>query len=90
MLINEAVTKDNIFATLAEHLDNPVILIVYIVGILASIIHLSNGIWLALITWDITIGPRAQRISTFICAVIGLILVVLSAQALRGFLAAGA
>jgi len=90
VLINDAVTKDNIFATLASQLDNPLVLIGYIIGILASIIHLSNGIWLALITWGITIGPRAQKISTFICALIGLILVVLSAQALRGFLAAGA
>jgi len=90
VLINDAVTKDNIFATLAGQLDNPLVLIGYIIGILACIIHLSNGIWLALITWGITIGPRAQKISTFICALIGLILVVLSAQALRGFLAAGA
>jgi succinate dehydrogenase / fumarate reductase cytochrome b subunit len=89
VLVNGAVTKDNLFATLAGQLDNPLILAGYIIGILAAIIHLSNGIWLALITWGITIGPRAQRISTYICALIGLILVVLSAQALRGFLTAG-
>jgi succinate dehydrogenase / fumarate reductase cytochrome b subunit len=90
VLINEAVTKDNIFAYLAAQMDNPPILIFYIVGILASVIHLSNGIWLALITWGITIGPRSQKTSSWVCAVIGLVLLVLSAQALRGFIAAGA
>lgn len=90
VLINEAVTKDNIFAYLAAQIDNPLILSFYIAGILASVIHLSNGIWLALITWGITIGPRSQKTSSWVCAVIGLVLLVLSAQALRGFIAAGA
>jgi succinate dehydrogenase / fumarate reductase cytochrome b subunit len=90
VLINEAVTKDNIFNTLASQLDNPLVVVIYIIGILASVIHFSNGVWLALITWGITIGPRAQKISTYICVLIGLLLIVFSAQALRGFLAAGA
>ena len=90
VLINEAVTKDNLFAHFAAQIDNPPILIFYVVGILASVIHLSNGIWLALITWGMTIGPRSQKTSSWVCAVIGLVLLVLSAQALRGFIAAGA
>ncbi len=89
VLINDAVTKDNLFEYLAGNLGDPAYLILYVVGIIASVTHLSNGIWLALITWGITIGPRSQKISSGICAVIGLILLALSAQALRGFLAAG-
>ncbi len=89
VLISDAVTKDNLFEHLAGHLDNPMILAWYILGILAGVIHLSNGIWLALITWGITIGPRSQKISSWVCAFIGLVLLLLSAQALRGFLATG-
>lgn len=90
ILINDAVTKDNLFEYLAGNLGEPAYLAWYGIGILASVIHLSNGIWLALITWGITLGPRSQKISSWVCAAIGLTLLVLSAQALRGFLAAGA
>jgi len=88
VLVNDAVTKDNLFEHLAANLDNVPVLIWYIIGVLAAVIHLSNGIWLALITWGITIGPRSQKAASWICAGIGLILLVLSTQAFRGFLAA--
>ncbi|MFH1754087.1 MAG: succinate dehydrogenase, partial [Candidatus Latescibacterota bacterium] len=90
VLINEAVTKDNLFSSLAGQIDNPLVVAWYIVGILASVLHFSNGIWLALITWGVTIGPRSQKIASWICAIIGLVLLVLSAQALRGFIGVGA
>jgi succinate dehydrogenase / fumarate reductase cytochrome b subunit len=90
VLVNDAVTKDNLFAYLAGQIDNPLTLVWYSIGILASVIHFSNGIWLALITWGITIGPRSQRIASWVCAFIGLILLVLGAQALRGFIITGA
>jgi succinate dehydrogenase / fumarate reductase cytochrome b subunit len=90
VLVNDAVTKDSLFAHLAGQIDNPLVLVWYIIGILASVIHFSNGIWLALITWGITIGPRSQKIASWICALIGLVLLVLSAQALRGFIGVSA
>jgi len=88
VLVNDGVTKENLFAYFAGQIGNPIALIWYVVGIVASIIHFSNGIWLALITWGITIGPRSQRIASWVCAIIALILLVLSAQALRGFIGA--
>jgi succinate dehydrogenase / fumarate reductase cytochrome b subunit len=87
-ITNASVSKSDLFANLAGSLHNPWILAWYIIGILAAVIHFSNGIWLALITWGITLGPRSQRISSWVCACIGLILLLLSAQALRGLLAA--
>jgi succinate dehydrogenase / fumarate reductase cytochrome b subunit len=47
---------------------------VYAVGVLCSVYHLANGIWTFLITWGITIGPRSQRLSGYVCLVIGLAL----------------
>lgn len=35
----------------------------YVVGVLAAVFHFSNGIWSFLITWGITIGPRAQKVT---------------------------
>lgn len=38
----------------------------YIIGVLAAAFHLGNGIWTFLITWGITVGKRAQRISQIV------------------------
>src|SRR5207248_1500823 len=40
----------------------------YIVGVVAALFHLFNGLWGALIHWGITVGPQAQRVSAWICA----------------------
>jgi len=57
----------------------------YGIGIAASVIHFANGIWLALITWGITIGVRSQKISTVVCAGIGVVVFALGMGALFGF-----
>ena len=38
----------------------------YVIGVVAASFHLGNGIWTFLITWGITIGKRAQRISQIV------------------------
>ena len=43
---------------------------VYVIGILASCYHLSNGFWTAAITWGLTISAAAQRRWGWICAVL--------------------
>ncbi len=86
-VLSGEVLKQDLFAHLADDLANPWILAWYIVGILSTVFHFCNGVWLALITWGATIGPRSQRISTWVCAGIGVILLALASQALRGFLA---
>ncbi len=58
---------------------------VYAVGILASVYHLSNGIWTSLITWGITIRPRSQQMAGYVCAGFGVILSLIGLGALRGF-----
>jgi len=57
----------------------------YGIGILASVFHLANGIWTALITWGVTIGPKAQRTSGWVCTAFGLALGLVGLGALRGF-----
>ena len=41
-------------------------------------IHFANGVWLALITWGVTIGPRSQRIATWACGALGVVLLLLA------------
>lgn len=45
----------------------------YIIGILAAAFHLGNGIWTFLITWGITVGKRAQRISQIVTTALSLV-----------------
>ncbi|HEX8229374.1 MAG TPA: succinate dehydrogenase [Chloroflexia bacterium] len=52
-------------------------LIFYIIGVVASAFHLGNGIWTFLITWGITIGQRAQRISQIVTTSLSIIISLL-------------
>jgi succinate dehydrogenase cytochrome b subunit len=59
--------------------------IVYGVGVTACVFHFANGIWTSLITWGITIRPRTQQVSGYICATFGVVLWLVGLGALRGF-----
>ncbi|SFI79783.1 succinate dehydrogenase cytochrome b558 subunit [Thermoflavimicrobium dichotomicum] len=39
---------------------------IYIIGIISAIFHFCNGMWSFLVSWGITVGPRAQRVSTYV------------------------
>lgn len=49
------------------------IFIFYLAGVVASAFHLGNGIWTFLITWGVTIGQRAQRISQVVTTAISIL-----------------
>jgi hypothetical protein len=57
----------------------------YAVGILATVYHFANGLWNFLISWGITVGKKAQRVSGFICLTIGLALLAIGFSALGAF-----
>ncbi len=57
----------------------------YGVGVLAAVYHLANGMWTFLITWGITLGPRAQTWVGYVCAVFGILLGLAGLGSLRGF-----
>lgn len=49
-----------------EIFTNPVYFTLYLIGVLAATFHFSNGMWSFLVSWGITVGPRAQRVSSFV------------------------
>jgi succinate dehydrogenase / fumarate reductase cytochrome b subunit len=55
---------------------------VYAIGVLCAVFHLANGIWTFLIVWGVTVGPRSQKISGAMCAIIGIVLAVFGLGAL--------
>jgi succinate dehydrogenase / fumarate reductase cytochrome b subunit len=50
--------------------------------------HFANGIWNIGIHWGITITPRAQRTSGFVCGLIGVTLLAVGLTSLLAFIKA--
>jgi succinate dehydrogenase / fumarate reductase, cytochrome b subunit len=74
------------FDIVKEGLSHPVVLAVYIIGIVASSYHLTNGIYTFLITWGITIGPKSQRVSNLVMNTAFVLVSALGLVSLVGFL----
>lgn len=55
-------SPEGVFATLVATLQNPLTFVLYVIGIVASIYHFTNGIFTFCITWGICVGDRAQKI----------------------------
>lgn len=80
-------TYEELGSHMHDILSNPVTMVIYVIGVLSAVFHFSNGIWAFLVSWGITVGPRAQRVSSKICMgifVIVSVLFLLSLVAFRG------
>ncbi len=58
----------------------------YLMGTLAVVYHLSNGLWTAGITWGVWTSPEAQRRASLPCLVLGVGLAVVTVGAVVGML----
>lgn len=65
------------YELLYNYFQNPIVVILYILGMFAAIFHFCNGITTFCMTWGITKGPRSQNVISMIsmglCAVLCLI-----------------
>ncbi|NLW23991.1 MAG: succinate dehydrogenase [Clostridia bacterium] len=77
----EAIT----YEFMSNILASPGMLIFYIVGVLAAMYHLANGLWAFFIDLGITIGPKAQRTVEIASYFIFVVLGILSVQILLAF-----
>lgn len=64
---------------------SPLMQAFYVVGVLACVYHLANGLWTMGITWGVWSAPRAQRWANVPCAAAGIVLAIVSMGALYGF-----
>ncbi|WP_123039465.1 succinate dehydrogenase cytochrome b558 subunit [Cohnella candidum] len=81
------ITYDELGTHMHDIVSNPVTFVIYFIAVVAAVFHFSNGLWAFLVSWGITIGPRAQRVSSNICMgifVIVSVLFLLSLFAFRG------
>ena len=58
---------DQAFRIVSQEFQNTGILLLYILGVVATAWHLAYGIWLFAVDWGIVIGEKAQRIALYAC-----------------------
>jgi succinate dehydrogenase / fumarate reductase cytochrome b subunit len=68
-----------------EILSDPLYFTLYVIGIIAAVFHFSNGMWSFLVSWGITIGPRAQRISSYFWMGVFVLISAIGIMALSAF-----
>ncbi|MFL6210750.1 MAG: succinate dehydrogenase cytochrome b558 subunit [Pyrinomonadaceae bacterium] len=86
--LNEISVADNPFRAydiVAGEFRNIVILIVYMIGITATVWHFANGLWLFAVDWGIVIGERAQRLMGYACIAFGVFLLAVGINAELAF-----
>jgi len=54
------------YEAVSAHLAQPFIFAFYIVGMIATTFHFSNGLWTGLITWGIATGIRSQQVASVV------------------------
>lgn len=58
------------FMVLQQTVANPIGLVAFAIGVYSCLYHFVNGLWTFCITWGITLTPRSQQISSYICLVL--------------------
>ena len=66
---------------------NPIVPVLYAIGVLSCVFHLANGIWTFGITWGLWVTPQSQRRANYACAGFGIALAIVGLSALGGFAA---
>lgn len=74
------------FSFMQQVVSSNISLALYIIGVLASIFHFTNGIWTFLITWGITISPESQRKVEYVTLAFFIVLSVIGLRALFAFI----
>jgi succinate dehydrogenase cytochrome b subunit len=74
------------FPKVQAEFQNPLMIAVYAIAILAASWHLAYGIWLFCAKWGIVSGERAQRRFGYVCLLIGLLFVAMGSASMYAFL----
>ncbi|MWV46887.1 succinate dehydrogenase [Paenibacillus sp. HJL G12] len=80
------VTHEELGSVMHNIMIQPGLFILYLIGVVSASFHFANGLWSFFVSWGITVGPRAQRVSSYICMtlfVLVALILVLSMVAFR-------
>jgi len=65
------------YALMNNYLSNPIVFVLYAVGLVAAIYHFTNGLFTFTMTWGIAKGPRAQAVfnkaTLALCALLSIV-----------------
>lgn len=78
-------THEDLGSRMHELVSSPLYFILYCIGIIAAVFHFSNGMWSFLVSWGVTVGPRAQKVSTYVWMGVFVILATLFILSLTAF-----
>lgn len=70
-IVNALYGTEVSYARMADLMQSPVNFWFYIAGLAAVMFHFANGLWGFFISWGVTVGPKAQKISAVVCALLG-------------------
>jgi succinate dehydrogenase / fumarate reductase cytochrome b subunit len=79
------VNHEDLGMTMHDIATNPVMFTMYVIGIVAAVFHFSNGMWSFLVSWGITVGPRAQRVSTYVWLAVFVVMAIMFIMSLTAF-----
>lgn len=74
------------FVGMQNAIASPLGLLFYAIGIVLAIFHFTNGLWAFAITWGLTVGPKAQRIWTYVCFAIFAVMTFIGLLDLTAFM----
>ncbi len=78
--------KADMFGHMQGLLGNPLLLGVYVLGLLLAVFHLCYGLWSMGVSWGLTTTPEAQRRSFLLMMGLALALSAMGLQGIAGFL----
>lgn len=74
------------FDMVHQIVSNPLWLVFYIVGIVATVYHFANGLWAFMVTWGFTQSDKSQRIMTYVSMIIFVVVSFIGVQAILAFI----
>jgi succinate dehydrogenase / fumarate reductase cytochrome b subunit len=84
---NDEVAGD-MFGHMVDIFSSPVLLTIYLVGLVLAVFHLCNGLWSMSIVWGLTTSARAQKIMQGIMGVVFAVITALGVHGVIGFFTA--
>jgi succinate dehydrogenase / fumarate reductase cytochrome b subunit len=79
------IAYEELGVTMHEIATQPWAFAIYVISVIAASFHFANGMWSFLVSWGITVGPRAQRVSTYVWMGVFVIMSVMFILSLSAF-----
>lgn len=73
------------YSLMESILSSPFMFWFYVVGVISTVFHFSNGLWGFMVTWGITQSPKSQKITTYGVVVVFLVLSYIGVRSLIAF-----